>query len=483
MKLLALFFGFIFSTLLVAQDTVPGVLMIREKASSGARLSLRTSGPSLADLHSKFKPKTIREIRNQKKAATNSPSFRFTSEEKNVQVLEFDESANMSEIASAYSEVSAIEYAEPLYIITQFNTDSEYSTQQDYLRTSTLETFILLPENSPPLIALIDTGVDFNHPDLITNAYINPGETINGIDDDNNGYIDDISGFNFVGYYETETGTYQNQDTSGHGTHEAGLITGVPHSPTGIRGINTTAKILNVRIFDDNRRANQLDAAIAIRYAVDSGAKIINCSWGFFKYNTVLKEAIEYAIANECLVFAAVGNTNTNLKEYPSSFENVIGIGSVDINQSRSYFSTFGEQVDYVMYGNGIYGPNKSPDYQTLSGTSQATAIASGIAAKIWSYNPTLTASEVLDYIRNATVDLNEAGKDIRTGYGLIDGQHLLTLLNWTPPITTTETTTKTTSNSSKEENSFFKDLAKDNPILLAIGGFLGIVLISVAGI
>lgn len=458
---------------ILGTDTVPGILLIKEKTKATTGISMRLTNHSITELHQRFKPKQIKRFNIPEESNNTSARFRLTTSN-DISLLEFEASDNLDEIANEYKKHDAIEYAEPLYKIKPFSS-TKHNSQQYYLDAPELKNFIQLPEKHPIVVAIIDSGINFDHPDLNQSKYINNLELKNNIDDDANGYIDDESGYNFAGYYETNSGSNQNQDPSGHGTHLAGIIAGRGLNNDSIRGINSNTQILNIRIFDDDGNGNQLDAAMAIRYAADNGARVINCSWGFFKYNSILKDAIDYATSKGVIIIAAVGNSNTNIPEYPAAFENVIGIGAVNTNLSKSSYASFGTSVQYVMYGDDIYSCYKTPAYYAISGTSQAAAIVTGMTAKILSFNSNLSAPEISNLFKNATKDLSTEGYDYKTGNGIIDGDRLLTQLNWTPA-----PQEKTTKSDATKKLNLLEELSKENPFILAISGIVGALLISI---
>jgi hypothetical protein len=258
------------------------------------------------------------------------------------------------------------------------------------------------------VVAVIDTGVDYNHLDLDSNIWQNPGEIAdNGIDDDRNGFIDDIRGWDFV-YNDNYP---MDLDLYGHGTHIAGLIA-AERNDFGITGVAYNAKIMPVRVIDNFRDADTDNVAAGIRYAADNGANVINLSLGNEFYPSQDEnDAIEYANNKGSVVVIAAGNSGFSQPDYPARSADRWGIavGSIDINgrmadTSNSAGST---PLNYVVApGVDIYSTTPYDTYDFLTGTSMATPHVAGVAALVLNINPTLTPGQV-EYILTTTANRN----------------------------------------------------------------------------
>ncbi|MSR89166.1 MAG: T9SS type A sorting domain-containing protein [Candidatus Margulisbacteria bacterium] len=394
---------------------VPGKLLIKTKKT--ALFSTAMTNKNLIPLH------------------LNTHILAAKSQEGQTYLLTFSSEQDAKEIAKTYAQQSDIEYAEPLYYV-QTDTmpnDPNLDKQTDLSRTS-LKSLLTLTPIQDTLVAVLDTGIDITHPDLQGQLYTNPSEiSNNGLDDDHNGYIDDISGYNFSNE-GIGNGSKIAEDQNGHGTHLAGIIAAKTNNNLGITGLNPRTKILNCKFLDASGRGTQLDAAIAIYYAVNQGAKIINCSWGYTNYNTVLQNAIAYAIAHDVVVIAAAGNSGIRQLGYPAAFPKVVAVGSIDLNQHPSYFSSQGTFISYSTYGENIYSLAPHCGYAYRTGTSQSTAILSGIISLIYSIKPELSSTQVQNLLNQSLDDISPTGKDIYTGYGSINGAKLATILGGASP-------------------------------------------------
>ena len=258
------------------------------------------------------------------------------------------------------------------------------------------------------IIAVIDTGVDYNHEDLRDNIWHNSNEIPdNNVDDDNNGYIDDIVGWDFVdassGYSGEDYNDPDNDpmDMLGHGTHVAGIAAAAAGNGTGIAGVAYGSRIMAVRAgYKDLSGSGVLesaDAAQAILYAADNGAKIINLSWGDYRESNLIKSAIDAAAEKGVVICAAAGNDNSSDLMFPAATDNpnIIAVGATDNNDNRSYYSGYGEWVHVSAPGKNIYSTKPGNSYGYMSGTSMAVPFVSGVAALLFSNNPDITSLEV----------------------------------------------------------------------------------------
>lgn len=248
-------------------------------------------------------------------------------------------------------------------------------------------------------VAVVDTGVDLDHPDLVRNLFVNPGEIAgNGIDDDGNGYVDDVHGYDFA------DGDADPNDVGGHGTHVAGTIA-AGNNGFGATGIAHAATILPVRVLGASGSGSSLDVAAGIRYAADLGADIINLSLGG-GYSRAIQAAIDYASSLGSFIVAAAGNESSSVPSFPAQFsanyDNVISVGAYQQSGSLARFSNRVGNSDSVQIdapGVGIFSTYVGGGYANLSGTSMAAPHVSGLAALTLSANPDLTSQELRDLL------------------------------------------------------------------------------------
>lgn len=248
------------------------------------------------------------------------------------------------------------------------------------------------------IVAVIDTGVDINHQDLGNNIWSNTREIPgNGIDDDGNGYIDDVHGWNF------NNDNNNVLDNNGHGTHVAGIVAGV-NNGVGVTGVAYNSQIMSIKALDESGSGSYSAIANGIYYAVDNGANVINLSLGGTFSNRTLKSAIEYASSKGVVVVMAAGNSGGSTPDYPARYANQTGIavGAVDANGNLTNFSnrSGNTEMAYVTApGQGIYSSVPNNQYASYNGTSMATPYVAGVVALMLSANPNLTEAQIRSII------------------------------------------------------------------------------------
>jgi len=257
------------------------------------------------------------------------------------------------------------------------------------------------------IVAVIDGGVDYKHPDLKENMWVNDAELNGkeGVDDDENGYIDDIYGYDF------SDDDSDPMDTRGHGTHCAGIIGAVQNNRIGGCGVMGDVRLMALRFINSYGEGQIDDAVIAIEYAIEAGAKIISNSWGSYEYLKILKDAITLAKDHNILFIAAAGNdawdNDSNEPAYPASYkiDNVISVGAFAGSGAAVNFSNYGKKSVHVFApGKDIFSTYPGGGYKKLSGTSMATPFVAGIAGLLLSHYPDMDYSEVRDRIIKTSV-------------------------------------------------------------------------------
>lgn len=248
------------------------------------------------------------------------------------------------------------------------------------------------------VVAVIDTGVDYTHTDLKNNIWTNTKEIAgNGIDDDGNGYVDDVYGWNFN---DKNNNTL---DDNGHGTHVSGIIAG-ENNGYGVTGVAYNAKIMPVKVLNSSGSGAYSAIAKGIYYAVDNGANVINLSLGGNSSSQTLKSAIEYASSKGVIVVMASGNEGSSVPGYPARYADKSGIavGAVDQNNNLTDFSNRAgsNPLAYVTApGKSIYSTVPGNQYANYSGTSMASPYVAGVVALMLSANPTLTETQIREII------------------------------------------------------------------------------------
>ncbi len=290
------------------------------------------------------------------------------------------------------------------------------------------------------VVGVVDTGIDYNHSDLAANIWTNPGEIPgNGIDDDHDGFIDDVHGFNFV----ANTGNVM--DDNGHGTHVSGTIAAVGNNSLGVAGVNWTTSLMALKFLDSNGSGYVSDAVRAINYATmmksryNVNVQVLNNSWGGGGYSSALDAAIQASNNSNILFVAAAGNSaanNDTTAQYPANYNspNVISVAASDQNDQLAGFSCYGAAtVDLAAPGVSIYSTLPNNRYGAYTGTSMATPHVSGAAALAWAYKPNATVAEVRNALLQGVDRISSLTGKVASG-GRLNAYNTLQLLGASTP-------------------------------------------------
>lgn len=332
------------------------------------------------------------------------------------------ETANGAETRQALARLAAdpaVLYVEPNHRLRVFTdpvarlpNDFEFGAQWALLNTGqngarpgndirAPEAWAVQTDARAVLVAVVDTGVDYFHPDLAANIWVNPGEIPgNGRDDDGNGYVDDVHGYDFV------SDDSHPMDDHTHGTHVAGIIGAVGDNRIGVAGVCWRVRLMALKAFDDRGEGTVAAVVEAIHYAVANGARVLNASWGQSDKSLALQEAVAAAADAGLLLVAAAGNERTDLAPYPAALEPVLAVAALNAAGQRAPFSNYGAFVDLAAPGDAILSTTPNARYDLLSGTSMAAPHVTGVAALVLARHPDFTPAQVANLLRNAVEDI-----------------------------------------------------------------------------
>lgn len=362
-------------------------------------------------------------------------------------------------LAAALAQLQAdpsVVYAEPNYVLTAFLTpnDPRFSQQYHLNNTGTPAADIDAPAawdittGTDVVVAVIDTGVDYDHPDLRDNIWTNTRETVNGRDDDGNGYIDDIRGWDFVNNDNNP------MDDNRHGTHVAGIIAARGSNGTGVSGVNWSARIMPIKFLSATGSGSTARAISAIEYAVANGAKISNNSWGGGATSQALGDAITAAERAGHLFVAAAGNNNGNNNDvnptFPASYpnSNIISVAATTNTDALAGFSNIGARsVDVGAPGTSILSTVTNNGYANLSGTSMAAPVVSGVAALVWAANPSLSFTQVKQAVMNNVDQIPSLSNRVASNGRVNVARAVASVANTAPPPPVTPPTTPPVAN------------------------------------
>lgn len=411
---------------------VPGEVIVKYKDGTVAALAAEGSGPVALE------------------ALGAEVATDFSAEGlSNLQALDITGPVSVKEAIAELESSPYVAYAEPNYIISlslpetepagpdeigalsalSFPNDPKFSDQWGLFNTGQTggisgadigasKAWDITTGSNAIVVAVIDTGVDYNHPDLAGNIWTNPGEIPNnGIDDDGNGYVDDVHGYDFI------NNDNDPMDDNGHGTHCAGVIGAIGNNGVGIAGVAWKVKIMPLKFLRADGNGDTAASLNAIAYARRMGANVISCSWG----GTAKSQALGDAIASTNILFpCAAGNAGSNndiTPHYPSGFDSpqIISVAASDAKDGIPSFSNYGATtVDVAAPGDWImstYPTSLGHQYVKMKGTSMATPHVAGLAALLLSKNPSMTPAALKAKIMD-TVDKLPAfsGKTVSGG-------------------------------------------------------------------
>jgi hypothetical protein len=383
----------------------------------------------------KHRIKTMRKLRSsegfssiQKQGIKPRKRYRY--------VLNVEDGRTVTETIQTLKQEAEVEVAQPnfIYKISLTPNDPRFSEQYAPSMVHLPEAWNVCTGNKSTIIAVIDTGVQITHPDLVNQIWTNTAEIPgNGIDNDNNGFIDDIHGWNF---YNDDANP---SDGNGHGTHVAGIVSAQANNGAGVAGTGFNCTIMPLRAGSANGEFWSDTLASAIDYARENGAKVINMSLGGEMGGDLLfATAVANAIAADIVVVAAAGNNSEDIdvnQIAPACLPNVIAVSAArESGVFDTRYSNFGASISLCAPGTHILSTVPTNDYELLSGTSMASPCVAGIAGLIRSAYPSATRSQVYSILTKSATDLGDVGRDTFYGYGMANAYKALLFFNSSGP-------------------------------------------------
>ncbi len=332
----------------------------------------------------------------------------------------FIEAINLESILAAYNLLFSVEIAEPVAIhrMDFFPNDPYRTSQWALARIDAYQGWDITRGDPSFPVAILDTGVDWNHPDLDGDVWLNTADPIGGGDDDGNGYTDDYRGWDFVtgvsGCWSGEDCSGEDNDPmdfAGHGTHVSGIAAAETNNGVGICGIAFDCSIMCLRIgwlANDGWAYVRMDfAAEAMYYAANEGARGANCSWGS-SYTSYLANSISYASSHNVVVVSAAGNDGNSSAPYLGTRSDVIAVAATDQTDHKASWSNYGTWVDIAAPGVSIWSTYFNNTYAYLDGTSMSAPHVAGLAALIAAADPSLTRLQRFNLILDSAEPIND---------------------------------------------------------------------------
>lgn len=347
------------------------------------------------------------------KPAVESINGEKTSDLSLIYVVKYNSGRSIEDAVNEIYATGEVEYAQPKYIQKVAFTPNDPSLGQQYYinRIQAIAGWDVQQGDTNVVIGIVDSGIDWDHPDLAANIKINYADPINGADDDGDGYVDNYRGWDFAGADYTNVVGDNDPMIMGsnntHGSHVAGDASAVTNNGVGVAGAGFKCKLMGIKSSADNDTRGPggqgyiISGYEGIRYAADRGCAVINCSWGGGGGGQFEQDVITYATVNKnALVVCAAGNESSSGSFYPASYKYVLSVASTNSSDVRSSFSNYGNNIDVCAPGSSIYSTLWNNSYATFDGTSMASPIAAGVCAIVKSQFPTYTAMQVGEKVR-----------------------------------------------------------------------------------
>jgi len=345
----------------------------------------------------------------------------------NVYELRYDSDLSPQELAAELQKNPNVKYAEPKYLhfIDQYSAlepnDSLYALQTYLPVVMAAEAWDRTRgEQGNTVIAVIDGGTEILHPDLQQNVWINEGEIPgDSLDNDGNGRVDDVYGWNFANNSGDPTGLPTTPGNANHGTHVAGIISAVSNNNLGVSGISWNARVMAVNaggVVRDNVIPFGYEG---ILYAAQNGAQVISCSWGRGGAASLYEQEVINNVTDAgALIVASAGNEGSQMAHYPSSYHNVLAVAATDDNDIRANFSNFGQDVDVSAPGVFILSTLTDSSYGRLSGTSFSCPLVAGSIGLVLTQNPAWHPLQGGEQIRVTADDIDDKNPLFRGNMG-----------------------------------------------------------------
>jgi len=408
-----------FPSQISSNDYAPQTLIVKLKAQNSARRS--QSQNTLQTISQWLRPEQLEQaLPSSTLAASKSANVRANVPNlhlDNIYKLKLPAGQSLEEAIQKLSQLENVEYAEPYYLMKPLGTlADEYvpddpaaakSGAQKYLSLiNAYEAWAIEKGESSIVIGILDTGVDLGHEDLADNLWRNADDPINGIDDDNDGYVDNYLGWDFADLDNDPTA-----DQNVHGVEVNGIAAASTNNETGIAGTGFNSAYLPVKIFKSSN-GNFYNGYEAIAYAADMGCKVINLSWGGANaYSNFGQDIINYAVlVKDAVVVSAAGNSGVFEDFYPASFDHVLSVAQTDTNDKIRSATTSSYFVDLTAPGQNVYTTRSGDTYANSSGSSMATPQVAGAAALLRAHYPEMNALQVMEKLRISSDDIYAIG-------------------------------------------------------------------------
>jgi serine protease len=393
----------------------PGVVVLKMKPEFRSLCTATSiNEPAVKSILSKYNtatvakkfPRSVSPVNAKNKHGVNSVDISL------IYQIKLSAATDINSLIQQLNATGKVAYAEPLYIQKMDFTpnDPSVGSQYQFTKINAFLAWDVWRGDTNTVIGIVDSGTDWDHPDIEANLKLNHADPIDGIDNDNDGFTD-----NYHGWDVSENDNNPVNVNSTHGAHVTGCAAAVTDNNVGVSGPAFNCRILPIKASMNSSTTNIDNGYDGIVYAAEHGADIVNCSWGRDGGASQFEQDIvNYAVLDHDVVLvAAAGNGGVEEEHYPASYDNCISVASTGSNDIRSSFSSYGFSVDVCAPGSNILATDFNDTYSTQSGTSMAAPIAAGCAAMIKSKFPSMNALQVAAQLRNTSDNIYTIGSNI----------------------------------------------------------------------
>ncbi len=425
-------------------EIVPGVVAVKIKSSAAAQtLAMANTITGLSSLDAKlqrFGATSVQKMFRHKPIPPNSNIPDIS----RILKVRIPERLSPVMVARELEGDPNVEYAEPVYVrrLLAVPNDPMYAQQQHLPQIHAPEAWNIQKGDSTVLIAIVDTGVDYHHEDLAANVWTNESEANGavGVDDDGNGFVDDIHGWDFGDGDADPTPPPPGTNAAGHGTHVAGIACAVTNNGIGVAGVSWNCEYMPIKAADDNNTLWIWNGFEGIVYAADNGADVISNSWGGYEFLQWEQDVINYAYSKGAVVVCGAGNDNGEIAFYPAAYQHVVSVAAVSVNDLKTGYSSFGPWIDISAPGGSqgawILSTVPGNRYAGGWGTSMATPVVSGVCGLVKSLHPNWTNDQIVRQVLLSVDNIEALNPQYRNrlGHGRVNAYRALTDSNLPEP-------------------------------------------------
>jgi len=403
------------------QTYMPGEVLVRLRDGSTGRVTMGTRNSDAREREAAALLRLRTRYGLDRMDPTTESQTPWTRQRDRRRYHRLRTEGDVNAICAALRNDPEVQLAQPNYIYRpcRVPNDPDFPDQYAHQLIQMPDAWDISTGSHDVVVGILGTGIDIDHPDLKDNIWANPGEIPdNGLDDDENGYIDDVHGWNFESDDNQVTPEEDFYGIGGHETMVAGVIAAVGNNDEGVCGINWQCSLMPLRV---SLYITTIEVAEGLDYAAANGADVLNMSFGADDFgpegDPIVKEAIDNAFAQGVLLFASAGNSDTNAPLYPAAYYNVMAVSSTDGEDIKTGHSSFGSWVDIAAPGTDIVTTDLDGQYIATAGTSFSSPYVAAVGALVLSHRPDLSHVELRAILENTTDPVYYGDVDPVQGY------------------------------------------------------------------